>query len=424
MDVITYQKTYQEYKKELDGELQKTAEGFVKIGYLLKVARDTNVLAESGYKTVSEFAEAEYNLNKTQVSRFMSINDRFSEGGYSEKLMKEYQGFGYAKLTIMLQLPDSLNEELSPNYSKNEIQAIRDELAEEENVSDIERLIESPNPNESNCETVDTSIETLCKAILQLGEEDPNLYVDVCAAVSLNKPLIETMAPAGEKVYSIRVRGVGRLMLIISEMSEEVKLVNSRSGEKLTYTWDDVIAAWKYAGITEEDAAGEEMWEKRYERKFPKAAVAPVQQINEKRQEPKKKKKKESRVSKAPKEKNKEDLKQNIQPTESNEIPGQTNIVDDFPQYMPEPDDERIEENAEEQQEPKIIENTEAETVSEVAADTTSNVERGYKAAITNNLNMLNELWNGTNENKINLMIDTLKDLEWRLEKLQEVQNG
>ena len=49
MDVITYQKSYREYKAELDSELQKTAEGFVRIGYLLKVARDTNVLAESGY---------------------------------------------------------------------------------------------------------------------------------------------------------------------------------------------------------------------------------------------------------------------------------------------------------------------------------------------------------------------------------------
>ena len=420
MDVITYQKTYQEYKKELDGELQKTAEGFVKIGYLLKVARDTNVLAESGYKTVSEFAEAEYNLNKTQVSRFMSINDRFSEGGYSDKLMKEYQGFGYAKLTIMLQLPDSLNEELTPGYSKSEIQAIRDELAAEENVSDIERLIESPNPNESNWETVDTSIEMLCKAILQLGEEEPNLYVDVCAAVSLNKPLIETMAPAGEKVYSIRVRGIGRLMLIISEMSEEVKLVNSRSGEKLNYTWDDVIAAWKYAGITEEDAAGEEMWEKRYERNFPNP-VAPVQQDFKKqdsKKDNKKEKKKESKVSKARKESNKAEKvdKQIVE-----EMPGQTNIEDDFPQYMPEPQKDVIDVELKEQEN---VENTEAETVSEAISETTSdtaNVERGYKAAVSNNLKTLNALWDGTNENKIDLMIDTVKDLQWRLEQLRDI---
>ena len=52
------------------------------------------------------------------VSRFISINDRFSEDGNSPVLRTTYQGFGYAKLAIMLQLPDTLNEELTPEYSK------------------------------------------------------------------------------------------------------------------------------------------------------------------------------------------------------------------------------------------------------------------------------------------------------------------
>ena len=53
MEELMYEKSYQEYKAELDNVLEKTAEGFVRIGYLLKVARDTNVLAESGYSTVT-----------------------------------------------------------------------------------------------------------------------------------------------------------------------------------------------------------------------------------------------------------------------------------------------------------------------------------------------------------------------------------
>ena len=56
MENIIYQKTYQEYKQELDAVLTRTAEDFVQIGYLLKVARDTNILAESGYATVTDFA--------------------------------------------------------------------------------------------------------------------------------------------------------------------------------------------------------------------------------------------------------------------------------------------------------------------------------------------------------------------------------
>ena len=86
--IITY-RSYQEYKQELDTELKKTAEGFVRIGYLLKVARDTNILAESGYKNVVDFARAEYGIDKTQVSRFIQINDKFSQGGYAPELKEE-----------------------------------------------------------------------------------------------------------------------------------------------------------------------------------------------------------------------------------------------------------------------------------------------------------------------------------------------
>ena len=68
MEIMEYKKTYKEYKQELDAVLTRTAEDFVQIGYLLKVARDTNVLAESGYATVTDFAKAEYGIDKTQAT--------------------------------------------------------------------------------------------------------------------------------------------------------------------------------------------------------------------------------------------------------------------------------------------------------------------------------------------------------------------
>ena len=73
---LTVQKTYSDFKKELDKELTQSAESFVRIGYLLKIARDTEILAESGYNNVNDFAAAEYGLDKSQVSRFININDR------------------------------------------------------------------------------------------------------------------------------------------------------------------------------------------------------------------------------------------------------------------------------------------------------------------------------------------------------------
>lgn len=64
--------------------LNRTVEDFVMTGYLLKQGRDTDILKDSGYSNVNEFAWAEYKLEATQVSRYIRINDRFSEGILSE----------------------------------------------------------------------------------------------------------------------------------------------------------------------------------------------------------------------------------------------------------------------------------------------------------------------------------------------------
>lgn len=134
MNKLEELKNYSEYKAALDEQIKESAEGFVKIGYLLKLAKDTDILKDSQYSNVIEFAKAEYGIDKTMVSRFISINDRFSENGNSPMLRTTYQGFGYAKLAIMLQLPDTLNEELTPEYSKREIQTLKEEMDKEKTI--------------------------------------------------------------------------------------------------------------------------------------------------------------------------------------------------------------------------------------------------------------------------------------------------
>ena len=267
-EVIECKMNYREYKTALDTELQKTADSFVKIGYLLKLARDTNVLAESGYQTVAEFAAAEYNLDKTQVSRFISINDKFSEGGYSDHLLPEYRGYGYAKLTIMLQLPAEVNAELTPGYSKAEIQSIKDEIDEEKRVTDIERMLEG-----------ESDKPLIAQVIMAIGKDHPQLYLKISRKI-LNEgytgdDVAELMAPQGEITYSARVQGKGRIMLMISEESQ--KLVNTRTGEKEDTDWHEIGYWWS------EIVGTKVAWERLYGEPFPeKAEATPVQQKAEK----------------------------------------------------------------------------------------------------------------------------------------------
>ena len=295
-EIITYQ-SYKEYKAELDTELQKSAEGFVRIGYLLKLARDTDVLKESGYASVNEFAQAEYNIDKSMVSRFIGINDRFSEGGNSPQLKEHYRNFGYAKLAIMLQLPDSINEELSPAFSKAEIQAVKEEYDSEMKKTDLEVLMEEKPEGQQDVE------DDLSKAVWQLGHDHPELYKEIFgAAVKADcgfKALQEALAPAGEGICSIRIPGTGRMLLSIKGTDSDLTLTNIRTGEKKGYSWESLHRA--VCRIVRLDSKSpEESWEKVYEEPFPvekepeKPKVAPVQQKKED-----KKPKKQPKVIKA-----------------------------------------------------------------------------------------------------------------------------
>ncbi len=226
--------SYEEYKHEVDSELQRSAESFVRIGYLLKIARDTDILKDSPYANVVEFAKGEYGIDKTVVSKWIHINDRFSEGGYSNVLKEQYRGYGYAKLAIMLQLPDTVNEDLSPAYSKAEIQAIKDEVDEEKKISDMEVYLEG-----EKYEDLKNNLE---KVIHQLLEEDTSLYEQLYRAVNKDEDIIEILAPTGENYISVRVQGLGRFGLIITKGQATVSLVNIRSGEKEEYITDELVA--------------------------------------------------------------------------------------------------------------------------------------------------------------------------------------
>lgn len=314
MEHITYTKTYQEYKQELDTELSKTAEGFVRIGYLLKVARDTEILAESGYSTVTEFAKAEYGIDKTMVSRFISINDKFAEGGYSDQLQEQYKGYGYAKLTLMLSLPDEINRQLSPAYSKAEIQAIKDEVDEEKGISDLEVMMEQPAASAAT--GTDGGADTLLdRLIRQLGEDSPELYAQMAPAMCLEekdqiRAVKETMAPNGEKQYSIRISGIGRYMVSIRDTEDTITATSLRTMEQHIYDYPALLAAW--AAILPPSNEKPDMewteeqiktsWELEYDRQYPvKAEVAPVQPKKPGKTEVAPTPRKETKVQKAPK---------------------------------------------------------------------------------------------------------------------------
>ena len=231
--------TFEQLRGELGNELNKAALSFVRIGYLLKLARDGDILEDTSYADINDFASAEFGLDKTQVSRFIRINDRFSVGGYSEHLKGEYEEYGSAKLSLMLTLPDEINEELSPEYSKADIQAIKDEYAEEMKISDLEVLMEEEDPDRPD--------EFIAAIVKQLNDEHPDPVAWFHAIVEIGKNMgiaagvadaKEAYMPDGDRTYNIRLSGQGRFMVNMKEGG--ISIVNMRvPEEKSTLSWEE-----------------------------------------------------------------------------------------------------------------------------------------------------------------------------------------
>lgn len=268
MNDIVWTKSYEDYKTEVGQELTRASESFVKIGYLLKAARDTDVLKDSEYGIGNyiQFAEKEFGLEKTQVSRFIRINDRFSEGGNSDVLREEYRGYGTRKLGIMLTLPEELTEELSPDYTVEEMETIQQEVKEEQALAPLEQYAEELETERTKAPAAELAKDDILGAALyQIMEDRPELYteLDGCKLEDFR----EILSPVEDTMYICRVQGVGKLLLTCKE--EKLSIVNARTNEKQFFDWTDAQDAFLY--ITERGCGGsaKENWEAIYGKPYP-----------------------------------------------------------------------------------------------------------------------------------------------------------
>lgn len=129
-----------EWKEDIRRKLQETAQNFVYIGYRLRQIRDSGML--DGCSDIFEFANREYGLGKSTVSRFIAINEKFSEGGYSLEMRKEYQAIGSSKLSEMLTLTEAECQLITEKTTVREIR----ELKKFDRQQDQEQELEETKP--------------------------------------------------------------------------------------------------------------------------------------------------------------------------------------------------------------------------------------------------------------------------------------
>lgn len=132
-------------KQKLKQELLGVKQSFVRIGYALRQIDDQKLYEQDGYKSIAEFAQAEYGLGPSITSRFMSINKEYSVDGYSEHLRPEYADMGRSQLEEMLKLPESDRQMIHPETSREDIRELKrfnKSAPDAEQADSIEKLVQ------------------------------------------------------------------------------------------------------------------------------------------------------------------------------------------------------------------------------------------------------------------------------------------
>ena len=134
---------WMQWKEDIRRKLSETAENFVYIGYRLKQIRDSGML--DGALDIFEFAQKEYGLGKSTVSRFIAINEKYSEGGNSLELREEYRNFSSSKLSEMLTLPDNECQLITEKTTIKEIREFKNFIKNEPETAEIPgQTVEEP----------------------------------------------------------------------------------------------------------------------------------------------------------------------------------------------------------------------------------------------------------------------------------------
>lgn len=112
-------------KAKIQARLMGIKRNICEVGYFLRKAEETEGYKTEGYKSLSEWAEREYGLQASTVSRFIAINKVYSIGGYSEEMKPEYEDFKRSQLEEMLKLPDKDREMIRPETARADIRDLK-----------------------------------------------------------------------------------------------------------------------------------------------------------------------------------------------------------------------------------------------------------------------------------------------------------
>ena len=210
-------------KKELEEELRGAAAGFVRIGYLLRKIDESQGYKQDGCDSLTEWAEQEYGLSASSVSRFMAINKKYSVDGYSKQLRIEYAKYGQAKLQEMLTLPEEDLQMVSPEMKREDIREIKKfnkEAAKEEAKAEEPSADQREEPHEEQAPQAAAAPELPDvlpehKWIIEFFRENKEIMNDLYSSKAFAEWNVDGMKeivnPSGARTYRHRMTMVSMM---------------------------------------------------------------------------------------------------------------------------------------------------------------------------------------------------------------------
>lgn len=214
-----------ETKRGLERAIMDVRRGFIRTGYYLRKIRDEKLYEQDGYDSLAKWAEDKYNLNGPTVSRLITVNEQFSEDGYSRVLDKRFEGFSFGMLVEMKDISQEGREMITPETPREDVRELRR----------YEKEAARAEPEE---EKENTPEETLFREFLDSTyREGADALEEWEEALASEDPLPrvrDLVCPAGQKMF----RSGGRLVIF---KTDSIAVKMSFFGDKRMVGWDAFI---------------------------------------------------------------------------------------------------------------------------------------------------------------------------------------
>ena len=130
---------YQKLDREIKRSMKRTAAEVVRLGYFLRRMHDERLYLVH-YSDFDSYVREELHIDYSKANRFMNINKKYSFNGNSMAIDEKYEEYSQSLLEEMLDMPEELEEKVTPDMSIRQVRDIKRQTKqqEQENTFDVD----------------------------------------------------------------------------------------------------------------------------------------------------------------------------------------------------------------------------------------------------------------------------------------------